>query len=84
MIRSLFETRHMKNQYSTFSMDAVRVADLTQRHMAGLRHALLDFEPAGGYRGWVIISSLQSDHLPVRICHGQGSVQLAALFHFAQ
>ena len=27
---------HMKNQYPTFSMDAVRGADLIQRHKAGL------------------------------------------------
>ena len=28
----MFDTSHMKNQYPTFSMDAVRGADLTQRH----------------------------------------------------
>ena len=32
----MFDTSHMKNQYPTFSMDAVRGADLIQRHKAGL------------------------------------------------
>ena len=35
-VHYLFDTSHMKNQYPTFSMDAVRGADLTQRHNAGL------------------------------------------------
>ena len=32
----MFDMSHMKNQYPTFSMDAVRGADLIQRHKAGL------------------------------------------------
>ena len=36
----LFDTSHMKSQYPTFSMDAVRGADLIQRHKAGLERAL--------------------------------------------
>ena len=35
-VHYLFDTSHMKNQYQTFSMDAVRGADLIQRHKAGL------------------------------------------------
>ena len=35
-VHYLFDTSHMKNQYPSFPMDAVRGADLTQRHNAGL------------------------------------------------
>ena len=37
----LIDTNHMKNQYPTFSMDAVRGTGLTQQHNAGLLLTML-------------------------------------------
>ena len=43
------------------------------------------FIPAPGYRCWLVVSNLDSEHLPTGLCHDQGFLLLAGrLFNFSQ